>query len=258
MGRSARAITARRTLVGAATLTPALALLLVAVADARTTLLERAIRARGGPLASIVRRVEADVHSGFPGLWTARLAYRTPDRWALTIDTTGAPDSYTWDGEAARTVIGSRIMAVDRSRTAPLRSQARFFAVVYLDALRSADVELTPLASAELPPGVVEGLAITWRDDRSRYRLGVDAEDRVVWVRGPVQLPPFGTGELTVRFADFRRAGGVVLPWRAEYYLAGAPVLEERTLSVCLDDPATNDAAFRDPALLPACEPTSD
>lgn len=229
------------------------ALLLAAAAEARPPLLERAIRARGGPLTSLVRRIEADVHSGFPGQWTARLAFRAPDRWALTIDTTGAPDSYTWDGDAAYTIIGSRTVAVDSSPTAALRSQARFWSVVYLDALRKPDVVVTPLARLDLPPGVVEGLLVTRRDDGTRYQLGVDEEDRVVWVRGPVALPPFGTAELTMRFADFRRTGAFLLPWRAEYFLAGAAILEERTVSACPDDPGTTDAAFRDPSLLPAC-----
>jgi hypothetical protein len=235
---------------------PALALVLVVFAAgcARPPLLERAIRARGGPLESLVRRIEADVHAGFPGLWTARLAYRVPDRWALTIDTTAGSDSYTFDGEAAYTIIGSRTVAVDRSPTAPLRSQARFWSVVYLDALRAPGVVVEPLARMELPPGVVEGVLVTYADG-TRYRLGVDEEDRVVWVRGPVQLPPFGSAELTMRFDDFRRAGDILLPWRASYFLAGAPVLDERTLAVCPDDPATDDEAFRDPSRLPACDP---
>lgn len=221
-------------------------------------LLERAIRARGGPLTSLVRRVEADVRSGFPGLWTARLAYRVPDRWALTIDTTGAPDSYTFDGAAAYTVIGSRTVAIDRGPATPLRSQARFWSVVHLDALRAAGVALEPLPRLELPPGVADGLLVTWRDDGSRYRLGVDEADRVVWVRGPVQLPPFGDAELTIRFADFRRTRGFVLPWRADYWLAGAAIIQERTLAACPDDPAATDAAFADPTLLPACRPPDE
>ncbi|MCW5893179.1 MAG: hypothetical protein KIT14_21910 [bacterium] len=240
---------------------PAGAVLLAAVAAGaapQPALLERAIRARGGPLESVVRRVEADVRSGFPGLWNARLAYRRPDRWALTIETTGAPDSYTWDGTAAHTVIGSRTVAVDRSPATPLHSQARFWSVVYLDALRGPGVEVTPLERQELPPGVVWGLLATWRDDGSRYRLGVDEADRVVWVRGPVQLPPFGSAELTMRFTDFRRTGRFLLPWRAEYWLAGAAILEERTLSACPDDPAATDAAFVDPALLPSCAAAAD
>lgn len=225
---------------------------------ARPPLVERAIAARGGPLTSLVRRVEADVHVGFAGRWTARMAYRAPDRWALTIDTTAESDSYTWDGDAAYTVLGSRTVAVDRAPTAPLRSQARFWSVANLDALQRPGVVVTPLPKGDLPPGVAEGALVTLPGDGGRYRLGVDAAGLVVWVAGPVVLPPFGTADLTVRFSDFRRAGGFRLPWAASYLLAGSPILDERTLSACPDDPATTDAAFAAPALLPACEPPDE
>lgn len=222
-------------------------------ACARPPLLERAIRARGGPLTSLVRTVEADVHVGFPGVWQARTAYRFPDRWALTVETTGEAGTYTWDGSASHIIIGSRTMAIDASPTTPLRSQARFWAAVYLDAIRLPGIDVVPLAVEALPQGVVEGIEIVRADDGSRYRIGVNARTQVVWAEGPVVIPPFGRTELTVRFADHQRTGRFVLPRRAAYSVGGTPILEERTLAACPDDPATSDEAFRDPSRFPDC-----
>src|SRR5438094_294315 len=78
----------------------------------------------------------------------------------------------------------------------------------------------------------------------------VEAE---VHAEGPLSLPPLGSGTVTVRFADFRRARRWRLPFRADYGFAGRPLATERTLSVCPDDPAVTSDAFRTPDALAAC-----
>src|SRR5438552_8286191 len=52
-----------------------LAALVLAAGYAPRPLLERAIRARGGPLASMARQVEAEVYLAFPGTWRWRTVY---------------------------------------------------------------------------------------------------------------------------------------------------------------------------------------
>src|SRR5262245_6781583 len=58
---------------------------LALAACAPRPLVERAIRARGGPLESVIRDVEADVRVGFPGTWRWQTAFMVPDRYAWTI-----------------------------------------------------------------------------------------------------------------------------------------------------------------------------
>src|SRR5262245_24062168 len=65
-------------------------------------LLERAIRARGGPLGSLVRQVDAEVYAAFPGTWQWRTAFMLPDRYAWTVFTTGEPMHYLFDGQVVR------------------------------------------------------------------------------------------------------------------------------------------------------------
>ena len=90
-------------------------------------------------------------------------------------------------------------------------------------------------------------------DDGSRYLLAFDARGLLVHAEGPLSLPPLGSGTVTVRFADFRRARRWRLPFRADYGFAGRPLATERTLSVCPDDPAVTSDAFRTPNALAAC-----
>src|SRR5690349_12141085 len=114
----------------------AAALVVVASGCVPRSLLERAIAARGGPLRTLVRRVEADVRIGFPGRWEARTVLLVPDRYALTIETATEADHYLFDGATMRAFIGDAPVAVERNRASALASQARFAAVVNLDALR--------------------------------------------------------------------------------------------------------------------------
>ena len=228
-------------------------LVLLAAACAPRPLLDRAIRARGGPLHSVVRQVEARVYTGFPGLWHWRTAFLAPDRYAWTIFTSGEPDHYLFDGVATRAFIGQREAALDPDRGAPLRTHARFTAVANLDVLRAPGVRVASLPAGELPPGTAAGLTVMFIDDGTRYRVAFDDRARLVWMAGPLALPPLGAGEVMARFTDFRSVDGFVLPFRTSYTFATQALADERTLAVCPNDPRLAERAFREPEALPDC-----
>jgi len=230
-----------------------LAILVGLAACAPRPLLERAIRSRGGPLHTIVREVEADVQAGFPGTWRWRSAFMLPDRYAWTIETDTEPYHYLFDGQAVRAFIGGRLVSVDEGRGAPLRSHARLTAVVNLDALRLPGVSVAELTPHELPPDAAAGLRVVFVGDGAQYRLGFDADALLTEVSGPVDLTPFGRGEVTVHFADFRSVQGLRMPFRASWRFGEAPLAEERALAVCPNIPGLVLDAFQDPARLPTC-----
>ena len=231
-----------------------LALLAGLAACAPRPLLERAIRSRGGPLHTVVRQVEAEVRAGFPGTWRWRTAFMLPDRYAWSIETNTEPYHYLFDGHAVRAFIGGHLVSLDAGSAAPLRSHARLTAVVNLDALRLPGVSVAELTPAERPPGAAAGLRVVFADDGATYRLGFDREALLTEVSGPVDLTPFGRGELTVRFADFRRVGKLRMPFRTSWRFGGTALAEERALAVCPDPPELVLDGFRDPARLPVCE----
>lgn len=194
------------------------------------------------------------MYVGFRGRWRCRTAWLPPDHWAWTVYTTTEPNHFLFDGRVARSFAGTQEMAVDAGPETPLRSQARFMAVVHLDALRLPGVSVQPLGPADLPAGASAGLVVVRADDGTRYRLGFDAAGLVVWAEGPVALPPLGAGVLGARFADFRRVGGFRLPFRAAWTLDGAPLADERALAVCPDPVGLGPAAFASPHTLPSCD----
>jgi hypothetical protein len=217
-------------------------------------LLERAIHARGGPVQSVIRAAEADVEAGFPGAWQWQTAFLAPDRYAWSIVTATGVDHYLFDGSTVRAFIAGRQVATDTAPGAPLRTQARFVAVTNLDTVAGA-AAVTALPRDELPPGVAAGLAVELRDDGARYRLGFDDRGLLVWATGPVDMSQIGSGELTARYDDFRRIGGLWLPFRTTYELGSRRLAVERTLRLCPNDPALTSASFETPERLPSCDP---
>src|SRR2546426_11811980 len=128
--------------------------------------------------------------------------------------------------------MGGREGSADTAPSAPLRSHARFTAVVTLDALRLPGVRTAPLPQAELPPGASAGLAVVLADDGSRYRLGFDGRGLPVWAEGPGRLPPLGQGQGAARFSDFRRVAGLLVPFRTSYTFGDAPLADARALAL--------------------------
>jgi hypothetical protein len=177
-----------------------------------------------------------------------------PDRYAWTIFTAGAPHHYLFDGVTARAFVGTAQVGVDERADAPLSTLARFTAVANLHALRLPGVSLTPLPQSALPRFTAAGLLVVF-SDAARYRLGFDDRARVLWLVGPASFAPFGKGELSVRFGDYRDVGKYLVPFHAIYSFGGAPLAEERALAVCANDPALTPEAFRQPELLPDCAP---
>jgi hypothetical protein len=215
-------------------------------------LIARAIEARGGPLTGLVTRNEARVAAGAPGIWEYTRAFLRPDRYAWTIQTSGEPLCHLFDGTLVRSFIGTAEVSIDGSPTAPLRSHARWTAVVNLDALQAPDVRLAPLPGSDRPPGVHEGLIATFPDG-AEYRLGFDDRTLLVWARGTLDLFPFGYGLVTARFGERQPAGSLLLPRVADYWLDELPIAAETVLAACVDPPALTPESFTDPARLPDC-----
>ena len=232
----------------------ALSLLLASfltVGGASPPLLERAIRARGGPLPGLTRSVEAEVYAGFPGTWRWQTVLGA-DRYAWSIVTADETHHYLYDGATVRAFVGDHEVAAEAAETAPLRTHARFAAVANLDALRAPGVRVTPLASDVVSDGAA-GLDVALADGTA-YRLLFDDRMRLVRLSGPVRLEPFGGGELVAEFGDFHRVRGYVLPYRTVYRFRGERVAVERAHAVCPHPRRLDDAAFTTPGRLPACE----
>ncbi len=229
----------------------ALSVALAAAGCAPRPLLERAVRARGGALHSVMRSVEAEVTAGFPGTWQWRTAFLTPDRYAWSMVTAAGVDHYLFDGAVVRAFVGGRAVATDVSPEAPLRIQSRFAAVTNLDAVLDGGATVTPLPAGDLPAGVAAGASVVLSG--ARYRLGFDERMLLVWATGPFDLPPLGGGELTARYDDYRPVEGLLLPFRVTYELGGRPLGVERTRHLCPNEPALTAASFASPDRLPPC-----
>ena len=220
---------------------------------ARGTLLDQAIRARGGPLPGLARQSQAEVRVGFPGTWRWQTVIAAPDRYAWSIETTGEPTHYLFDGRVVRAFVGSALTSEDASPTAALRTHARFTGVMLLVGLRAPDVRVRELARAECPPGAVFGLEAVYPDTGDRYLVGLDADRLVVSVEGPVLLPPFERHAVRALLDDHRRVGGYTLAYHTRWMADGQPLADERTLAACPLARQLPATAFASPARLPTC-----
>jgi hypothetical protein len=232
---------------------PLLLLLLAAGGCVPRGLLAQAIRARGGALPGMVRTSEAHVVVGFPGTWRWRTVVAMPDRYAWSIETTGEPTQYLFDGRVVRSFVGSALTAADTSPTAAARSHARFMHVLLLDALRTPGVRLRELPPGELPSGAAAGLEAEFPDTGDRYLIGFDAARLVTSVEGPVLLPPFESRTVRVVLDDQRRVDGYTVPHHFRWTIGGQPLADERTLTACALRREPPAAAFAMPAALPRC-----
>jgi hypothetical protein len=200
----------------------------------------------------MIINVEDTVHAGEPGTWQCMRAFAVPDRFAWKIVTTGDPIYHLFDGAAVRCFIGTAEVSSDSSTCAPLRTQARWTAVINLDMLRASDIALAELPAAERPPDVSEGLEATLADGAT-YRLGFDHRLLLVWAQGPGDLSPFGKGVITAWFSDHRRTGGLLIPYATSYVLGTTRLADERVMSGCVNPSGLTAASFTDPRQLPAC-----
>jgi len=217
------------------------------------TLLDQAIQARGGPLPGLVRSSEAQVQVGFPGTWKWRTVIVAPDRYAWSVETTGEPTQYLFDGRVARAFVGSALTAEDASPTSAIRSHARFMGVMLLDGLRAPGVQVRELDAAELPPGSAVGLEARFPDTGDRYVVGLDASYLVRSVEGPVLLPPFEQQQVRALLDDQRRQGRYTISYHTHWLADGKPLADERTLDACVLRRTPPASAFERPDALPRC-----
>jgi len=210
------------------------------------SLAERAVAARGGPLTTLARDVEADVHRGFPGTWRWHVDQRTPDLLRWTLETYGEEQTFSWDGEQVRFFLGSAALPPDPAAAADFRSIVRWSAVTALALVGGGPaVEVAEIPAGELPSRIEAGLRVRYRDDGATYDLYFDERDLLVAARGPVSIPTVGAGELYARYSAFREVGGFVLPYDARYTLGGDPLFEERIRRWVPNDPALDVESFR-------------
>jgi len=212
------------------------------------SLVERAIIARGGPLTSLSRTSEADVHAGFPGRWRWRFDYTVPDLLRWTIETYGEEQSVAFDGTRVRYFLGSATLPSGPAALGDFQSVVRWTAVTTLDALRDdAQVALRELPQAELPGGVAAGVEVTYRSDGARYLLLFDDADLLIAAEGPIVLPTIAAGRMRARYESFATTAGYVLPARATYALDGRPFFDETVLRWAPNDPRPDAASFAGP-----------
>ncbi len=203
----------------------------------------RAIEARGGELHSFRRIAQSRVYMGFPGDWRFEYLFHVPHFYRWTVFTSDQPDRYSWDGEVMRAAVGDNVIGTDTSGTAPLRSHARWNAVTHLDTLCEK-----PFPALILPirPKTSRSEDVLVRfEDRDEYVLRFDTNDRLVRVVGPIEMEPFGTGELVGEFSDFRSINGFFVPTRTRYHFAGHLLSEETTVSFTPNDVTIVPKLFR-------------
>jgi hypothetical protein len=217
-------------------------------------LVEQAVRARGGSIRWASMEVEARVHRGFPGTWRSYRTFSSPDRYAWTIVTTGEPLHYLFDGGAVRAFVGDVLTGEDPSADAPLRSQARFVALMLLADVSAAGARVEGVAASALPPGVRAGITVTFPDG-DPYVVLFDERLLPVQVEGSVDLAPVGRGRLVARQSDFRPVAGRWLPHHVVYGLDGVLLADERVVAACAGGESLPDETFRRPTSLPACRP---
>ncbi len=143
-----------------------------------------------------------------------------------------------------RAAVGAIVVGVDASGKAPLRSHARWHAVIYLDTLCSGDlpVRFLPLPTAK---NGEESVLVQLTDDGSEYELTFDRLAQLRKVKGPIDIPPFGKAELTQHFYDFRAAGPFLIAHGTRYEVDGTTLSEETTTSFVANDPSIDEAFFR-------------
>ncbi len=226
-----------------------LAALLGAVACVPRPIVERAIAARGGPIAGLVRESDVQVVMGFPGAWQWRTVAASPERYAWSITTRDQPHHYLFDGTTARAFVGTGLVAEDATAAA-IRTHARFVAVANLDVLRLPGVQIGPAASPE-PVGTM--LEAVFADRGDRYRIWLDAHDLVSRVEGPIDLSPLASGRLRADYDEVRPVQGRLLAHHIRYEIDGHPLADERVRRACVFEPGIPASAFASPSTLPTC-----
>lgn len=207
---------------------------------------ERAIAVRGGRISSFRRVTEARVQFGFPGIWRFEYAFHVPQWYRWTVFTSEQPHYYLWDGQTMRAAVGDRVVGIDASGRAPLRSHARWTAVTYLDALCDGTLPVRFVARRASDSDETT-VVLRLEGDREDFELTFDRHLRLIEVVAPIDMPPFGPGRLTTRFFDFRLSGGYLMPYRTRYRFDGVTLCDEETISFTVNDDSLDLDTFRRP-----------
>lgn len=202
-----------------------------------STLVERAIDARGGPLESYRKSVDADVKAGMPGTWAWEVAYRVPDSFRWTLATHGEEQSLLFDGDVSRHQLGTVLLPPTAADDA-VRSQAHWFAVTSLDVLLDPTVAWREVPRAQLPTGTAAGIVARFGAAGPPFELYFDDRNLLVRARGRVALAPIGSGLIDAEFRDYREVEGFLLPFAGAYRLDGHDLMTERVRGWRPDDPS--------------------
>jgi hypothetical protein len=189
-------------------------------------LIAAAIAARGGPIEGFARRSDLVVHYGFPGHWQWELSFRRPDRFRLTLLTSGDDQIWESDGTTLRTYLGSALVAEEPAPGGCFDSLARWLAITSLDAVLSPPIQWSAVAGP-LPYDAAYAARVHCDGLPQRFELYFDRELRLLAAEGPASIPTLGSGRLLARYRDYRRIDGRWLPQRIEYTLDGQPFCEE-------------------------------
>ena len=203
---------------------------LVLTGGCSRTLVEQAIEARGGAMSTYSRVVSAEVLSGMPGTWAWEVDFEVPSSFRWSLETFGEDQTLLFDGETVRYRLGA-ILLPARPGDAATRSQARWFGVTTLDVLTEAGVRWRELDPSEIPGPYRRGLRATFDDLEEPFDLLFDEDLLLGRASGMLAVPPIGRGRVDATFSDYRRVGGLLLPFEADYHLEGRPYMVEKTHS---------------------------
>ena len=224
----------------------AVVVLSVSLSACAPSLVERAIAARGGPLRSFSREVDAKVYRGVPGDWRWRSVFLVPESYRWTLRTYGEDQTYSYDGKTVIAFLGDAPIPAPASAVSSFRTHARWFAVTSLDVLLDRQrVTWSEVGRGALPGDAAWGIRARYLDSGEAYTLFFDERNLLVGAEGAVSIAPFGEGEMRAKFGEFRRVGDYVVPWAASYTLDGAPLFDERVLVFVPDDPSVTPESFR-------------
>lgn len=218
------------------------AIFLLGAFGCSSTLVERVIDARGGPLGSYRKHVDAEVVAGMPGTWEWEVDYRAPDSFRWTLGTHGEEQSLLFDGRDSRQQLGSVTLPPVPADDA-VRSLADWFAFTSLDFLQDPRVSWSEIDAADLPEGAASGLVARCAPSGGRFELFFDERYLLVRARGHVALVPIGAGQLDADFSDYREVGGYRLPFAGEYRLEGHDLMREAVRSWTPDASSLEEAS---------------
>lgn len=191
--------------------------------------MDRALRARGGPIGGWTREADVRVYYGIPGLWRWQMAWAPPLRFRLSILTAGDDQHYVVDGEQVRSFVGDTLVTRGAAAGSGFETCARWMSLLSLDVLADASrVAWRALPRELLPDDARHAIAARFLDAPEETLLFFDGDWRLVRAEGAIAIPGVGRGAVRARFGDFRDVAGYVVPFSSRYDWNGEPFFDER------------------------------